>query len=73
MKSHTLRRNWTEYIQVDSRKCKACWKCIEVCRNNVIGKINLPFHKHVHIEHPELCKGCLKCLKVCPEKAIFTV
>jgi MinD superfamily P-loop ATPase len=73
MSPRASRTSVTGHIQIDAHKCKACWKCIEVCRNNVIGKINLPFHKHVHVNHPECCKGCQRCLKVCPENAICLV
>ncbi|MBN1191284.1 MAG: ferredoxin family protein [Dehalococcoidales bacterium] len=63
--------NETKYIRVDRSKCQACWECVESCPNDVIGKISLPFHKHVHINNPDLCKGCLKCVKACLQKAII--
>jgi 2-oxoglutarate ferredoxin oxidoreductase subunit delta len=67
------RQNATEYIYLDTAKCKACWKCIEACPNGVIDKVNLPFHKHARISCPEHCKGCLKCAKVCSQQAITPV
>jgi NAD-dependent dihydropyrimidine dehydrogenase PreA subunit len=69
--SHATRHNDTKYIQFDRSKCQACWKCIESCPNGVIGKINMPFHKHVRVDDPDLCKGCLKCVKACLQKAII--
>jgi NAD-dependent dihydropyrimidine dehydrogenase PreA subunit len=65
------RRHGTKYITLNTRKCKACWECVESCPNNVIGRINLPFHKHARISEPENCKGCLRCVEVCLQQAII--
>ncbi len=59
----------TAFIQLDTRKCKACWKCIDNCRNSVIGKVDLPWHKHALIIDPGNCTGCLKCIKTCEYEA----
>ncbi len=69
-RKHVIRRGTTGYIRLDTHLCRACWKCVETCPRGVIGKINLPFHKHAHINKPDGCKGCLKCVKVCPQEAI---
>jgi uncharacterized Fe-S center protein len=63
----------TQYIQLDTRICKACWKCLDICPNNVIGRINLPFHKHARINNKINCKGCLRCLNVCESTALSKV
>jgi|WetSurMetagenome_2_1015567.scaffolds.fasta_scaffold115883_3 NAD-dependent dihydropyrimidine dehydrogenase PreA subunit len=55
----------TQFIQLDTRKCKACWKCLANCPNQVINKIDLPWHRHALIAKPDLCTGCLKCIKLC--------
>lgn len=55
----------TAFIRFDSRQCKACWKCIEVCPAGVFDKINLFFHKHAKIVAPEECRGCRRCVKAC--------
>ena len=55
----------TPFIQLDTRKCKACWKCLEDCPNRVINKVDLPWHKHALIVEPDKCTGCLKCINVC--------
>jgi NAD-dependent dihydropyrimidine dehydrogenase PreA subunit len=68
---NVLTRNATQYICLDSHLCRACWKCIEACPNGVIGKIDIFFHRHSHIEHPEKCKGCGKCVRACPQNAIL--
>jgi NAD-dependent dihydropyrimidine dehydrogenase PreA subunit len=66
-------RNQTEHIRLNTKLCKACWKCIEACPEGVIGRIRIPFHKHTVIENSFACTGCLKCIKACPEKAIIPV
>lgn len=55
----------TQFIRLDTRKCKACWKCIKNCPNEVFGKLNLPFHKHALIVDPDACNGCLNCISIC--------
>ena len=58
------------YVLLDTKKCIACWKCQEVCSNNVIGRINMPWHKHVKFTNVSNCTGCLKCVKICTTNAI---
>jgi 2-oxoglutarate ferredoxin oxidoreductase subunit delta len=58
-------RTRTKFVRLDTQKCQACWKCLEACKNGVIGKIDLIIHKHAILRNPESCKGCLKCVKVC--------
>jgi 2-oxoglutarate ferredoxin oxidoreductase subunit delta len=60
------KRNRTKYIRVDSRKCKACWECIDECKYDTLGKVDLWFHKHVVIKNAEKCSGCKLCIAVCP-------
>jgi 2-oxoglutarate ferredoxin oxidoreductase subunit delta len=62
----------TLYVQLDTQKCKACWKCIRICSGQVISKLNLPFHKHVLIVKPGACTGCLNCVKICRHNAFTT-
>lgn len=57
-------------VQLDKRKCKACWKCIEECPNSVINKVDLPWHKHAVIVEPDKCSGCLKCVRACQYGAL---
>jgi ferredoxin len=56
----------TKHISFDANKCEACWKCIPACSNNVIGKVDLFFHKHARIVNRDECSGCLKCVRACP-------
>jgi uncharacterized Fe-S center protein len=67
---HNRKHTGTLFITLDTRKCKACWDCIESCPSQVIGKIDLPWHKHAKIVNPVRCKGCLKCVKACMQGAL---
>lgn len=71
MKQRIFRRQktYTPFIKLDTGKCKACWKCIEECKKQVIGKVVVLWHKHVLIVQPDACSGCLKCVKICPYNA----
>jgi uncharacterized Fe-S center protein len=66
---HTLNPN----VLLETKKCTACWKCIEVCSNHAIGRINLPWHKHVKLINGSNCTGCLKCIKVCESHALSKI
>ena len=72
-KNHSALRGHTgtKFILIDTHKCQACWECIETCPNQVLGKVDLFFHKHVRVDRAEACKGCKKCVKVCPHEAII--
>ncbi|HVN49378.1 MAG TPA: 4Fe-4S dicluster domain-containing protein [Bacteroidota bacterium] len=62
---HTL----TPFVQLDTKKCKACWTCIENCSQQIINKVDLPWHKHALIVEPDACIGCLNCVNICPYNA----
>ena len=70
---HRHKKQATEFIEINSRSCEACWKCISVCPNNVIGKIDLPWHKHARIVNGRNCTGCLKCVNICESEALSKV
>ena len=63
----------TPFVQLDTKKCKACWKCIDNCANNVINKVDLPWHKHALLVEPSACTGCLNCIEVCKNGAFTPV
>lgn len=63
----------TTFIQLDTKKCIACWECILECKNNVIGRINLPWHKHAKFVNSNNCIGCLKCINVCEPGALTKI
>ena len=60
----------TLFVSLDTKKCEACWECISACSKSVIGRINLPWHKHVKFVNSSECVGCMKCVKVCSANAI---
>ena len=39
------------------------------CSNQVINKIDLPWHKHALIVEPDSCTGCLNCVSICQYNA----
>lgn len=59
----------TPFVKLDTGVCKACWLCIDVCSNQVIGKVDLPWHKHALISRPDACTGCLNCVSICEYNA----
>lgn len=61
------------HVQLDTGKCKACWKCLKGCQKGVIGKVDLPWHKHVLLVEPDACTGCLKCVNICQEGAFSNI
>lgn len=61
-----LKKIQSLYIKVDLHKCKACWKCIEVCPKQVIGKVGFLWHKHIVLKESDNCTGCQICIKTCP-------
>ena len=63
----------TKFISLDPNKCQACFKCVEGCKKQVLGKIDLPFHKHAKVVNPDACIGCKKCIKTCEHGAITLI
>ena len=57
-------------MRLDSRLCQACWKCLEVCPEQVLGKIDMRWHRHIRIRNAEACNGCKKCVRVCDSGAL---
>ena len=69
--SKLKKRMATPYIAINPHNCVACWKCIPACPKHVLGKVALPFHKHVRIVDADACIGCNKCIRTCPH-GVFT-
>ena len=63
----------TLVVRIDTKKCRACWKCIEKCPEKVMGKVDILWHKHARIDQADQCKGCLKCVKVCDSGALIKI
>jgi 2-oxoglutarate ferredoxin oxidoreductase subunit delta len=59
----------TPFVQLDTQKCEACWRCIESCATQIISKVDLPWHKHALIVKPTECTGCLNCVNICKHGA----
>ena len=57
----------TEFIDFIPKGCISCWKCVEACPKNVIGKIEVLFHRHAILVDADACIGCKKCVKACPQ------
>ena len=70
MKLHNLfmRRTTTAFIHLDVHQCQACWECIAMCPQQVMGKS--PLKKHVRIIAADQCTGCKKCVRACTYNAI---
>jgi 2-oxoglutarate ferredoxin oxidoreductase subunit delta len=69
---HT-RRKETKYICLETRRCQACWKCLDACSQQVLGKIEIGWHRHVRIRNASACRGCKKCVRVCEAGALTYV
>ena len=63
----------TAHIQLDPHRCQACWECVNACPKQVLGKVDLPLHKHAKIVNPDECIGCKKCVKACQHGAIEAI
>jgi len=61
-----LEKGSTGYMRINTHNCEACWKCIDVCPKQVIGKIVVLWHKHIKIINAENCINCKKCIQTCP-------
>ena len=53
-------------ITIDHSKCNGCDKCIQICKNNVLRKIN----GKVHLLNDINCNSLGDCIHVCPMNAI---
>jgi len=65
----------TTFVSLNSYACAACWKCIEVCPNDVIDKSFLfiadtLIHQQVLMYDATKCTGCKLCVESCPFDAI---
>ena len=77
-REQTSRWPWTRahvtgFIAVDSRRCQACWDCVQACPQGALGKVSVLWHRHVRIQHASACTGCGRCLRVCKQGALFAV
>jgi len=61
----------TRFVRLYAKNCSACWKCLAICPAKVIGRVNLPWHKHARFRNVEACTGCLKCIRACESGALL--
>ena len=54
--------------QIQTEKCTACGKCVEVCQFHALARIGKTI-----MTFPQLCHGCGSCTFNCPEDAILEV
>lgn len=54
--------------KIQTEKCTACGKCVEVCQYHALAKIGEQI-----LVFPQLCHGCGSCTWNCPEGAILEV
>jgi NAD-dependent dihydropyrimidine dehydrogenase PreA subunit len=64
------RRVESEFVTLDRSLCEACWECIAVCPQTVLGKIEVFGHRHAVINAGDHCAGCQRCVKVCTSGAL---
>ena len=69
-REHTIDR--TDFVKLNTFKCKACWKCLEKCPE-VIQRAGFLWTKYVVVGHADKCTGCLKCVKTCPVGAFTPI
>ncbi|MCD8194277.1 MAG: 4Fe-4S binding protein [Tannerellaceae bacterium] len=60
-----LEKICTPYLWINPRICQACWKCVDACPQQVIGKVGFLWHKHIVIRNRDNCIGCKKCFNAC--------
>ena len=66
------RRVASPFVTLDRSRCEACWECIAVCPESVLGKIDVWFHHHAVVSAGDRCLGCRRCIKVCAAGALST-
>lgn len=60
----------SSYVALDRSRCDACWKCIAVCPESVLGKVDMWLHRHAVVSAGDRCLGCGLCIKVCATGAL---
>jgi NAD-dependent dihydropyrimidine dehydrogenase PreA subunit len=64
------RRTASPHVRLDRTLCEACWECIAVCPQSVLGKLEMWRHRHAVVSAGERCTGCGRCIRVCPAGAL---
>jgi 2-oxoglutarate ferredoxin oxidoreductase subunit delta len=61
-------------VWVDTKRCKACDKCVDVCPAGVLSMKAEPtstLGAIISVVAPESCIGCRECELTCPDFAIY--
>ncbi len=61
-------------VWVDTQRCKACDKCVDVCPAGVLSMKAEPtstLGAMISVVAPESCIGCRECELTCPDFAIY--
>jgi 2-oxoglutarate ferredoxin oxidoreductase subunit delta len=61
-------------VWVDTKRCKACDKCVDVCPAGVLSMKAEPtstLGAMISVVAPESCIGCRECELTCPDFAIY--
>ncbi len=61
------------YAAIDSKFCKGCLLCVDICPKKCIelsGKTNAGGYEYVTFKEGSACLGCALCHTVCPDIAI---
>lgn len=66
-----MKKLFTRYVAMNPSLCVACWKCVEQCPKNAIGKVEFLWHKHAVFQDADACIGCKKCIKTCMQGVFF--
>lgn len=60
-------------VTVSTERCVGCGRCVERCRREAMGLIQLRTEHYAMLVNPGKCNGCGKCAKVCNFNAIEIV
>jgi 2-oxoglutarate ferredoxin oxidoreductase subunit delta len=63
-------RDATPFVALARSRCEACWECVAVCPESVLGKIDVWIHRHAVVRDGDRCQGCRRCIKVCAAGAL---
>ncbi|MDD5405971.1 MAG: 4Fe-4S binding protein [Sulfurovaceae bacterium] len=61
-------------VWVNTKRCKACDKCVDVCPAGVLSMVQDPsstLGAMISVIVPESCIGCRECELTCPDFAIY--